>query len=143
MRTDTVAARSTGSPVLENVTALSGLEDAQPEAGQFIIPDNVVLFSSFSSVHDALREFWHGKSHLSDRPRRKRCVSSRAEIAACVRIETSVARFRKTMSFNALSYKDVLYRLFRIGASKSSEAEGHRFESCRVRHLAFLTADLG
>ena len=40
------------------------------------------------------------------------------------------------MSFNSLSYEDVLYRMFRKGRSRSSEGRGHRFESCRVRHFS-------
>jgi hypothetical protein len=42
MKADTVTARSTGSSVLENVAAFSRLKDAQSEAGEFVVPDDVV-----------------------------------------------------------------------------------------------------
>ena len=51
------------------MAALSRLNDAQSEAGEFGVPDDVVFFLDFDRVDDALGEFWHEKSYLSGRSR--------------------------------------------------------------------------
>jgi hypothetical protein len=51
-----VAPRASGGPILGDIAALAGREDAQAETGQFVIPDDVVLAPYLSGVDDPLRE---------------------------------------------------------------------------------------
>ena len=53
------AARSSAGAVLYNVSLATAGQDAQPEAGQVLVPDEVLARPDLGGIDDALREFRH------------------------------------------------------------------------------------
>jgi hypothetical protein len=57
-----VASRPAGGSILDEVAPLAGDEDAKPETGQVVIPNDVIFLSGLGCVHHSLGELRHEKS---------------------------------------------------------------------------------
>ena len=54
-----VASRATTYSILDDVAALARIKDPESEAGQLVVPDQVILFLSFRRLDDPLRYLDH------------------------------------------------------------------------------------
>ncbi len=67
MQADGEASRPAGRAILDEVATLARGENAKAEAGQLVVPDEVVLFTDVGGVHYALGQFCHVASPLLER----------------------------------------------------------------------------
>lgn len=67
MQTDGEPTRTLAEAILDDVAALARREDAEAEAGEFVVPDDVIFGAAFSGVNDSFCELRHGLSPTQQR----------------------------------------------------------------------------
>ena len=89
VQSDRVAARPTPCAVLDDIAALAGRINAEPEAGHFVIPDRLALDLRFDRFDKSFRELRHAPNPRLRPVSSKHHASTRTENKAYFRIELS------------------------------------------------------
>jgi len=99
VQADGIAAGPTPCAVLEDVAALAGGIDAEPEARHLVIPDRRPLGSRLDRFDKSLRELGHAQTLFLRPVSRKQDATTRPETKAYSRIELSAQRLVESIIF--------------------------------------------
>src|SRR5262245_13557698 len=112
MEADGVAARPTARPVLNEIAPFARSEDAQAEACEIVVPDEVVRGARCCSVDDTLGELRHSQVPAWNALLPRKHHGSRLqEIDACPGVSNSTEKSKLFSDSSRISQRGERYRI--------------------------------